>query len=243
MNYEHISQKLSESTSEEIRITFSEFDNLVGCLPEESKYRKWWDNSGETPQSKAWCSAGYSVSKVIPDAYVQFVRNEKDCNSMIAPSTIGISNLESMKKEMDSYWTPGEKENNNNSLKTIKNPDFETVKKEMDSYWTPSGNKTMNNSSVSSEKKMNSTGKKEDPSKACVTLGIILLILDFAIGIPALIHYISEFEMESFLGILIVGVIFFIIGIICIASGSPGSFGGLPSGNYYKNNDSLYIMK
>lgn len=40
MNYEHISQKLSESTSKEIRITFSEFDNLVGCLPEESKYRK-----------------------------------------------------------------------------------------------------------------------------------------------------------------------------------------------------------
>ena len=53
-------------------------------------------------------------------------------------------------------------------------------------------------------------------------------------------HFLNEFELESVIGVLIVGVIFFIIGIICIATGSPSSFRSLHSGNYYNGNNSLY---
>ncbi len=104
MNYESITNKLKESSAAIVRITFEDFIDLAGKLPEEAQNRIWWDNSGETSQSKAWCNAGFQVTKVVPGFYIQFSKilgSKKE----ETPSPF----LKEVKKEMDAKLVPGEK--------------------------------------------------------------------------------------------------------------------------------------
>lgn len=73
-DFESFSKILKESRSIELQLTFEELKKLLGDLPEESKYRNWWANDSSNDYSKAWCSAGYYVTKVVPDCYVSFAR-------------------------------------------------------------------------------------------------------------------------------------------------------------------------
>lgn len=121
------------------------------------------------------------------------------------------------------------------------------VREEIDSEWVPGGKtKDMNDKFVedsvsnvpSSQSKSSSSS---DEKNGCKVAGWAILILDFIIGIPLLIYYIEKFEIESAIGVFIVGFIVFIIAIVCLCIAYPG--GGAGSCYYrggYSSYDPLY---
>jgi DNA-binding transcriptional regulator YiaG len=56
-------EKILKNNKDEIVLTISEIENVLGsALPSSSEDRSWWSNRENALQSSAWLDAGYKVS-------------------------------------------------------------------------------------------------------------------------------------------------------------------------------------
>lgn len=63
-NYYPLAKRLSQGSNEEVTLTFSEIEDILGSkLPDSAyRYRAWWANDISHTQANAWMEAGYSTS-------------------------------------------------------------------------------------------------------------------------------------------------------------------------------------
>jgi hypothetical protein len=65
--YDPLKERLRDSRSQEVQMSFGSISNLVGGLPPSAKrYREWWanDTTGSHVQARAWSGAGFEVASI-----------------------------------------------------------------------------------------------------------------------------------------------------------------------------------
>lgn len=65
MKYDPLSDYLTSSAQENIGLTFTQIENIIGAdLPDSARrHRQWWENGGHS-QARAWLDTGYKVEAV-----------------------------------------------------------------------------------------------------------------------------------------------------------------------------------
>ena len=73
--YDPLSERLRDSRRREVRLSFSEIEDLLGAeLPRGARERPSWWASGDTPHAAAWTAAGYEADVDLDDETVVYRR-------------------------------------------------------------------------------------------------------------------------------------------------------------------------
>ena len=60
--YEPLRRYLAAQSGEDLTLTFTDIEQLLGTpVPEDAWRRTWWANTPEVPQARAWLRAGWQV--------------------------------------------------------------------------------------------------------------------------------------------------------------------------------------
>lgn len=79
--YQRLHDRLRTEDGQNLRLTFSEIESILGKPLPKSAYTftAWWSTQkGAGPQARAWMSAGYRVHVSMKHRIVEFYRSDVD---------------------------------------------------------------------------------------------------------------------------------------------------------------------
>lgn len=73
--YAKLTHLLQEIDRDQVTLSWSELDNLLGGLPKSAVDRTFWGNSWQRFSARGWLSAGYVVETVSIGQFITFRRD------------------------------------------------------------------------------------------------------------------------------------------------------------------------